>query len=90
MEVFVKKLRGKKRYYRNLYLRAALYNLRLTEDSWFDMWHTHLDWFGIGDQGLKPRKQHISALFELHTNLHHQLQAFSKPYQIWMTIHEKD
>lgn len=86
----MKKLRGKKRYYRKLFARATNYRLKLTEDSWFDMWHTHLDWLGIGDRGMKPRKQHILALFELHTNLCTQLQLFSKPYQIWITIHKKD
>lgn len=89
-EVNLKKFRGKKRYYKNLLARAANYRLKLTEDSWFDMWHTHLDWFGIGNQGIKSRKQHISALFELHHNFLSQLQTFSKPYQIWITIHEKD
>lgn len=86
----MKKLRGKKRYYRNLLARATDYNLRLTEESWFDMWHTHLDWSGIGNQGMRPRRHHISALVQLHNNLLKQLESFPKPYQIWMTIHEND
>ncbi|GIO06277.1 hypothetical protein J31TS6_23050 [Brevibacillus reuszeri] len=86
----MKKLRGKKRYYKNLLARAANYRLKLTEDYWFNMWHTHLDWSGVGNQGIKSRKQHISALFELHHNFLSQLQTFSQPYQIWITIHEKD
>jgi len=90
LEDSVKKLRGKKRYYRNLLARATDYNLRLTEESWFDMWHTHLDWSGIGNQGIRPRRQHISALVQLHNNLLKQLESFSKPYQIWMTIYEND
>ncbi|GIO06266.1 hypothetical protein J31TS6_22940 [Brevibacillus reuszeri] len=86
----MKKLRGKKRYYRKLLARATDYNLRLTEKSWFDMWHTHLDWSGIGNMGMRPRRQHISALVHLHNNLLKQLESFSKPYQIWITIHKKD
>lgn len=86
----MKKLRGKKRYYRKLLARATDYNLRLTEDSWFDMWHTHLDWSGIGNRGMRPRRQHISALIQLHSNLLTKLESFSRPYQIWMTIHEND
>jgi hypothetical protein len=73
----MKKFRGKKRYYRNLRNRTMHYSLNLSDDSWFDMWHTHLDWSGKGNQGLKPRRDHLIALFSLYEHLFMQLQSFS-------------
>ncbi|MGC5327677.1 hypothetical protein [Brevibacillus sp. SYSU BS000544] len=86
----MKKQRGKKRYYKNLWNRVSNFDLALTDDSWFDMWHTHLDRTARGTTGRKPRIQHIKAHFSLHDQFLTQLQSFSKPYQIWLTIHEFD
>ncbi|MFG3613892.1 hypothetical protein [Rummeliibacillus stabekisii] len=41
----MKKFRGKRRYFRNLWRETKVnnYDLKIEKDSWFDLWHTHLD-----------------------------------------------
>lgn len=39
----LKKFRGKKRYFRNLWEEVNTFDLQLDPDDWFDFFHTHLD-----------------------------------------------
>lgn len=57
----MKKFRGKKRYFHNLLreLDVAHYDLDFGEEGWFDIWHTHLDFYGLGDNSLKLRREHF-------------------------------
>ena len=57
---------------------------------WFAFSHTHLDFFGVGENSLKIRKEHIKAHIALYIRLLKQLEAFEKPYQTWICIHEQD
>lgn len=41
----MKKFRGKKRYFRNLWEEVNTFDLQLDHDSWVYFWHTHLDFF---------------------------------------------
>jgi hypothetical protein len=86
----LKKLRGKKRYFRNLWEEVNTCDLKLDNDSWFDFWHTHLDFFGVGENNLKIRREHIKAHVALYNRLLKQLEGFEKPYQTWICIHEQD
>ena len=31
------------------------------EEGWFNLWHTHLDFVGLGNNSLKIRREHIKA-----------------------------
>ncbi|MBU8785510.1 MULTISPECIES: hypothetical protein [Bacillus] len=86
----MKKLRGKKRYFRNLWEEVNSYDLKLDHESWFDFWHIHLDFFGFGNNSKKIRREHIKAHVALYNRLLQQLEAFDMPYQTWICIHEKD
>ncbi len=52
--------------------------------------HTHLDFFGVGENSLKIRREHIKAHIALYHRLLKQLEGFEKPYQTWICIHEHD
>lgn len=66
------------------------HQLTLDHDSWFSFSHTHLDFFGVGENSLKIRREHIKAHIALYHRLLKQLEGFEKPYQIWICIHEND
>lgn len=88
----MKKFRGKRRYFRNLKKEQNLdaYDLDFSDDSWFDFWHTHLDFDGYGNDSLKIRKKHIKSLFILLNNLNEKLKEWGHPYQIWVEISSND
>ncbi|WP_096467064.1 hypothetical protein [Aneurinibacillus soli] len=86
----MKKFRGKKRYYRNLWKRVNHYSLYLQEDSWYDVWHTHIDWNGVSIRGVKHKKEHRRALLALFQTILSQLKFYKKEYQTWVCIHENE
>ncbi|MDD1504317.1 hypothetical protein PVA17_16355 [Lysinibacillus sp. CNPSo 3705] len=88
----MKKFRGKKRYFRNLWreTKAELYNLDFGKEGWFDLWHTHLDFYGVGNNSLKIKREHIKANIALLYSLLEELQTLEKPYQSWIEIVDED
>lgn len=88
----MKKFRGKKRYFRNLRREATLdqYDLDFSQEGWFDLWHTHLDFCGLGNNSSKMRREHIKAHIKLYTNLLKKLHSFEKPYQVWIELNDDD
>ncbi|MCM3363705.1 hypothetical protein ACTNDN_06400 [Niallia sp. HCP3S3_B10] len=88
----MKKFRGKKRYFRNLWrdLNAEQYDLDFSQDAWFDAWHTHLDFYGYGNHSGKIRREHIKAHIFLYNSLLEKLSTFDKPYQSWIGLVEEE
>lgn len=88
----MKKFRGKKRYFRNLWRETKVeqYDLDFGNEGWFDLWHTHLDFYGFGDNSLKIRREHIKAYIALYNNLLEKLQQLGKPYQSWIQLVDED
>ncbi|WCN36686.1 hypothetical protein [Aneurinibacillus uraniidurans] len=86
----MKKFRGKKRYFRNLWRDVSNFKLNLDSDCWFDFWHIHLDFMRRGNDSLKVRREHIKAHLALYSHLLNRLEKFKKPYQSWVCIHEED
>lgn len=62
----MKKFRGKKRYFRNLEKEASLeaHDLDFSDASWFDFWHTHLDFYGRGNESVRCGAE--SFIFKRH------------------------
>lgn len=88
----MKKFRGKRRYFRNL---QELENVQtsyitLDKDAWFDFWHTHLDFEGIGNIRLKFRREHVKAHLNFYKSLLVQMDSIKKTYQSWVYIHMDD
>lgn len=88
----MKKFRGKRRYFRNLWRETKVnnYDLKIEKDSWFDLWHTHLDFYGYGNNNLKIRKEHMKANIALYKDFQETLQELEMPYQLWIEIVEED
>jgi hypothetical protein len=88
----LKKFRGKRRYFRNLWREVTVehYDLDFGKESWFDLWHTHLDFYGFGNNSLKIRREHIKAHIALYKGLLEKLQTFEKPYQSWIELVDED
>jgi len=59
-------------------------------NSWFDMWHTHMDWHGVGNKNWERRKKYILDLLEFYRELKNRLSNFHTQYQVWVFIHEND
>ena len=88
----MKKIRGKRRYFRNLQKKQqpSAHPLDFSSDSWFDFWHVHLDFDGFGNGHLKMRKAHVQALFHLMDELNAALQTWGQPYQLWIELSRLD
>lgn len=86
----MKKFRGKRRYFKKLWSKVNTYEINVEDDSWFDFWHIHLDFLGLGNSSVKVRKEHIKVHIELYKKLLKQLEAFNRPYQTWICLHVED
>ncbi len=87
----MKKLRGKKRYYRNLVKKAAEFKLDIGgKNDWFDFWHYHFDWTGQGNKGGRERREHLKAAFTAFENVIKQLENYEKPHQVWLSFASHD
>lgn len=88
----MKKFRGKKRYFRNLEKEASLeaHDLDFSDASWFDFWHTHLDFYGRGNESVRYRKFHLQASYHLMMTLNARLREWNQPFQVWMEISQHD
>jgi len=86
----LKKFRGKKRYFCNIWTQVNTFHLELDNETWFDSYHIHLDWNGVGNESSKIRREHIKAYLTLYERVLNQLKMFEKPYQSWILIHGED
>ncbi|MDA1477480.1 hypothetical protein [Bacillus changyiensis] len=86
----MKKFRGKKRYFRNLWDIIESFDLEIDNESWFNFSHTHLDFYAVGEHTIKIRREHIKAHIALYDVILKQLETFGKPYQSWICIHKND
>lgn len=86
----MKKFRGMRRYFKKLWSLVNGYQLHVEDDSWYDFWHRHLDFGGLGNASLKVRREHIKAHISLYSKFLIQLESLNKPYQTWVCIHEED
>lgn len=89
----IKKHRGLKRYYKNLASKVDDWsglNFTDQEFAWFDLWHTHFDWFGYGNHSFDKRKPHLDKLFRHFELLKQKASELKTDYQIWATILDND
>jgi hypothetical protein len=59
---------------------------RLNFSSWFDFWHTHIDWNGRGNSQLGNRQDVAAATIRLLNYLELRAQDRREPIQLWATI----
>ena len=77
-------------YYRNIWKTVKSTKINTSHSSWYDYWHTHLDWDGKGNLGRWHRREHLRALFSLYARIKYQLSNAPWPYVLFILIDEKD
>jgi hypothetical protein len=59
---------------------------RLDPSSWFDYWHTHVDWKGRGNRRVENRLAVYSRALDLLRYLDGRLSSRNEPIQTWATF----
>ncbi|GAB6197436.1 hypothetical protein PAGU2595_027660 [Lysobacter xanthus] len=59
---------------------------RLDPASWFDLWHTHLDWYGRGNSCSENRLMVNAAAVRVLQYLERRLAARTEPVQVWADL----
>ena len=60
------------------------------ENSWFDFWHTHIDWDGEGNKNWNLRKVFLNKLLTEFQNVKSELKKYPNEYQTWILIDENN
>jgi hypothetical protein len=90
----MKKQRGLRRYYRNLskqndFDKATWLNFSIP-DTWFDNWHLHFDWKGLGNNSFKRRKPHLDKLFRHFELLAEKTKDLMLDFQLYAILFDHD
>jgi hypothetical protein len=70
-----RKVRGRRRYYRQLEHKAS--NFIVREDTGYDRMHWHADWPGMGNLSWRERRSHLHAR-NLSSRMRRSLAAISE------------
>jgi hypothetical protein len=62
------------------------FKLDLSPSTWFDLWHTHVDWNGEGNASIESRKEYLSALFSMFEKALSQTREWEKPSNVWLLV----
>lgn len=81
-----KKTRDLKKHYRNIERNIRQFDIDLSEESRYDMWHTHLDWYGITDVSQKHKKIHILYYIKLLEKIEKLTIESKRKFQTWLFI----
>ena len=58
--------------------------------SWFDLWHTHVDWDGKGNKDWKTREKYLEQILGTFEQLKQKLTSYPHDFQLWIMIDEND
>jgi hypothetical protein len=58
--------------------------------SWFDFWHTHVDWDGQGNKNWETRRMYLGQILETFDQLKQKLRTYPHDFQLWIMIDEND
>lgn len=81
-----KKNRILKKHYRNIERELREFDLDLSEDSWYNLWHMHLDWDGITAHSQKQRKEHILYYMKFLDKIENLTKDSKVLYQTWIFV----
>lgn len=89
----MKRRRGLRRYYQSLQTKNDFEksNLNFSDPkAWFDLWHTHFDWKGYGNNSFKRRKPHLDKLFRHFDLLVDETQNLKTDFQLYVVLLDFD
>jgi len=81
-----KKTRDLKKQYRYIERQLKEFELDLSDNSWYNLWHTHLDWNGITNVSLKHRKNHILYYIRILDKIEKLTSDNKRDFQTWILI----
>jgi hypothetical protein len=58
--------------------------------EWFDLWHTHVDWKGLGNESSESRREFRRLLFMVWNHLEQLANRISGPWQSWIVLDQED
>ena len=65
----------------------ASFELSSDPSAWYDLWHTHVDWDGVGDADVSARQRFIATLFALFERAVDQTSQWDRPSNVWVLFH---
>lgn len=54
--------------------------------SWFDMWHTHMDWAGAGNDDATARNKYLIEAIRAFDTFCSKMEHRSQAYQAWILV----
>jgi hypothetical protein len=54
--------------------------------SWFDMWHTHMDWSGKGNDDAAARTTYLIEAMKAFDTFCSKMEDRPQPYQAWILV----
>ena len=66
------------------------FEVRLPEGTWFDLWHTHVDWRGEGNHRSDLRRKCLAALHAGWLRVEAFATQLECPWQSWLVIDSND
>jgi hypothetical protein len=78
--------RRMERYWREMDRSAHRSLASLDFESWFDFWHTHLDWRGRGSRCRENREAEIHLGYKVFEAAHTLSMGATKQIQVWLTV----
>jgi hypothetical protein len=65
---------------------VASYDFTRHLGNWFDMWHTHLDWYGHGTDNPVLRQKYLLETIKTFDAFCSQLEQYPHPFQAWILV----
>ena len=59
-------------------------------NSWFDLWHIHVDWDSEGETSWEKRKIYLKKLFDIYDTLSINIKKHHSNFQLWCLIDLED
>ena len=85
-----KKLRGARRYFKTLPKWPESVRIQLGGSSWYDLWHTHPDFYGWSLRSGRARRAHLEVLFSAFRRVLEEIAELQEPAQVFVTVNTKD
>ena len=85
-----KKTRDLKKHYREIEGVLSSFDIDLSKESWYSMWHTHLDWSGVTSLSSKHRKIHFLYYLKIFKKIELQTKDTKRDFQAWIYIDGHD
>lgn len=60
------------------------FTLDTSASSWYDLWHTHVDWEGEGNGNSKLLREQLVRLFSIFESVIAQASGWEKPSNVWL------